>query len=333
MTTVSVMSLKENEKAISYVKQMFEQKLSSKLNLIKVSAPLFVTAHEGLNDNLNGWERCVSFDAIALENTRLEVVQSLAKWKRLAVRYYDMQPGEGLYTDMKAIRRDETVGPLHSILVDQWDWEKAISKEARSIDTLKATVQLIYGALKETEAELAAIYPHNGPLLPDEISFVTTQELEDAYGELSPKERENRIAKEKGAVFLMGIGGKLASGEVHDGRAPDYDDWQLNGDIIVWNSVLEMAFEISSMGIRVDEAALDYQLRASGCEDRFSLPFHTMLMNKELPYTMGGGIGQSRAVMFLLRKSHIGEVQMSVWPTEMIESCRNNHINLLSALI
>lgn len=332
MKTASVMSPKENEKAIGYVKQLFEQKLGSKLNLVKVSAPLFVSAHEGLNDNLNGWERCVSFDAAATGDSRLEVVQSLAKWKRLAARYYEMQPGEGLYTDMKAIRRDESVGPLHSILVDQWDWEKVIAKEARHTDTLKAAVKLVYEALLETEEELSALYPQTERLLPEEISFVTTQELEDAYGDLSPKERENRIAKEKGAVFLMQIGGKLASGEEHDGRAPDYDDWQLNGDIIVWNPVLETAFEISSMGIRVDEAALDRQLRESGCEDRFGLPFHKMLMNRELPYTLGGGIGQSRVVMLLLRKFHIGEVQMSVWPADMIEDCRKQGIRLLNAM-
>ncbi|MCZ8522462.1 MULTISPECIES: aspartate--ammonia ligase [Paenibacillus] len=323
---------RETEKRAAGAKGMFEAKLSGKLNLMKVSAPLFVAAGTGINDNLNGWERSVAFDAAGSgdDPLQLEVVQSLAKWKRMAARYYGLEPGEGLYTDMKAIRRDETTGPLHSYLVDQWDWEKVISREERHLETLKAAVRLIYEALKETEAELATLYPELTPVLPEEIHFVTTQELENAYAALSPKEREHAAAREKGAVFLLRIGGKLASGDIHDGRSPDYDDWQLNGDLIVWYPVLETSFEISSMGVRVDEAALEAQLRESGCEERLSLPFHRMLMNQELPYTMGGGIGQSRVAMFLLRKAHIGEVQMSVWPAETVEACRERGILLLN---
>ncbi|AFC28288.1 AsnA [Paenibacillus mucilaginosus 3016] len=325
---------REVERQAALAKGMFETNFSRRLHLMKVSAPLFVAEGSGINDNLNGWERAVSFDAAGPGEDapiRLEVVQSLAKWKRLAARYYDFGPGEGLYTDMRAIRRDEEVGPLHSYLVDQWDWEKVITREERHTGTLQAAVALIYEALKETEAELAVLYPELAPVLPDAISFMTTQELENRYPGLTPKEREHEAARETGAVFLLEVGGKLASGEVHDGRSPDYDDWRLNGDLIVWNPVLGTSFELSSMGIRVDEAALLAQLRESGCEDRLSLPFHRMLMNGELPCTMGGGIGQSRVAMFLLRKAHIGEVQMSVWPGGMAERCRERGIELLNA--
>ncbi|CAM4467832.1 aspartate--ammonia ligase [Paenibacillus tarimensis] len=326
-------SAKATEKAICTAKSLFEHKLGSKLNLMKVSAPLFVAGSTGINDNLNGWERSVSFDAAGCKDMSLEVVQSLAKWKRLAARYYGLQPGEGLYADMRAIRRDEELGPLHSLLVDQWDWELVITKQQRSMDTLKDKVQLIYAALKETESELAALDPLLPPFLPEDISFVTSQELEDRFGaETAPKEREQLIAREKGAVFLMQVGGRLASGQPHDGRAPDYDDWQLNGDIIVWNPVLEMAFEISSMGIRVDEESLVRQLQESGCAERAELPFHQMLLGGELPYTIGGGIGQSRVAMLLLRKSHIGQVQMSVWPQDMMNACRDQQIELLNVM-
>ncbi|TVX94501.1 aspartate--ammonia ligase [Paenibacillus agilis] len=329
----SKVSKKATEKLIHKVKSLFEHKLSEKLNLMKVSAPLFVEGDTGVNDNLNGWERCVTFDTAGYQPMMLEVVQSLAKWKRMATHYYDLQPGEGLYADMRAIRRDEVLSPLHSLYVDQWDWELVIDRQERTVETLKEKVLLIYEALKMTEEEVAELDSSLEPFLPQEITFITSQELEDLYGvDTTPKEREHRIAKEKGAVFIMQIGDNLASGEPHDGRSPDYDDWQLNGDIIVWYPVMETSVEISSMGIRVDEAALERQLRDSGCEDRTQLPFHQMLLNGTLPYTMGGGIGQSRVVMLLLRKFHIGQVQMSVWPQEMVQACREREIELLNVI-
>ncbi|QCX32533.1 aspartate--ammonia ligase [Caloramator sp. E03] len=264
-----------------------------------------------------------------LESRDVQIVHSLAKWKRLALKRYGFKVGEGLYTDMNAIRRDEDLDNLHSVYVDQWDWEKVIKKEERNVEKLKEIVQDIYSVFKATEDYVTKLYPQISKVLPEKISFITTQELEDMYPKLTPKERENAIAKEKGAVFIMQIGGELKSGIKHDGRSPDYDDWTLNGDIIFWNPVLEIAYELSSMGIRVDEEALEKQLKISGCEDRKELLFHKMLLNGELPYTVGGGIGQSRICMFFLRKAHIGEVQAAIWPDWMVEECTKNNIFLL----
>jgi aspartate--ammonia ligase len=324
----SVFGLKETEKAIKHVKDFFERELSKELNLLRVSAPLFVKRSTGINDNLNGVERPVSFDTLDAEGD-LEIVQSLAKWKRMALYRYGFEPGEGLYTDMNAIRRDEVLDNIHSIYVDQWDWEKVINKEDRNIDTLKETVKKIFSVFKKTEEYVTSLYPEIEKILPENIFFVTSQELEDMYPSLTPKERENTITKDKGAVFVMQIGDKLKSGEKHDGRSPDYDDWKLNGDILLWYPILNIALELSSMGIRVDEDALNYQLEVSGCQGRKELDFHSKLLKGELPYTMGGGIGQSRMCMYFLKKAHIGEVQSSVWPEEMIEFYRNNNATLL----
>lgn len=319
----------ENEAAIKFIKDRFETELSAALNLQRVSAPLFVRPETGLNDNLNGVERPVSFDVPSIGGNICEIVHSLAKWKRMALGKYGFKPGMGLYTDMNAIRRDEEPDNLHSMYVDQWDWEKVIEKKDRNIETLKDTVKKIYGALKNTQKAVCEKYPVIQNNLPDEIEFITTQELEDMYPDLEPKERENKLLREKKAVFLMQIGAKLKSGKKHDGRAPDYDDWSLNGDIIVYYPVLDIAYEISSMGIRVDEDSLMSQLKESGCEDRLEYTFHQDLLNKRLPYTIGGGIGQSRLCMFMLGKAHIGEVQASVWSDEMIAECSKNNINLL----
>ena len=324
----SVFGLKETEKAIKHVKDFFERELAKELNLLRVSAPLFVKRSTGINDNLNGIERPVGFDALDAEGD-LEIVQSLAKWKRMALYRYGFEPGEGLYTDMNAIRRDEVLDNIHSIYVDQWDWEKVINKSDRNTETLKETVKRIFSVFKRTEGYVNSLYPEIENILPEDIFFITSQELEDKYPNLTPKERENTITKEKGAVFIMQIGDKLKSGERHDGRSPDYDDWKLNGDILFWYPVLGIALELSSMGIRVDETALSYQLQVSGCEDRKELEFHSKLLKGELPYTMGGGIGQSRICMYFLRKAHIGEVQASVWPEDMIEFYRNNNTVLL----
>lgn len=325
----SSLNLRETEVAIKQIKDYFEAALAKQLNLTRVSAPLFVQPESGLNDNLNGVERPVSFDVISLDNAVCEIVHSLAKWKRMALGRYGFKPGEGLYTDMNAIRRDEEVDNLHSIYVDQWDWERVITREERTAETLQSIVCQIYHVFKETEQYLATLYPELGGNLPEEIYFITTQELEDRYPKLSPKEREDEIAREKGAVFVMKIGGPLASGTVHDGRAPDYDDWELNGDIIFWYPLLQRAFEVSSMGIRVDEVALIKQLDKSGCQERLKLPFHQDVLAGRLPYTIGGGIGQSRICMFFLKKAHIGEVQASVWPNEMAAECEKMGINLL----
>ncbi len=324
----SVFSLKETEKAIKYVKDFFERELANELNLIRVSAPLFVKRNTGMNDNLNGTERPVSFDANGIDG-EIEIVHSLAKWKRMALYRYGFEPGEGLYTDMNAIRRDEELDNTHSIYVDQWDWEKVIHKEERNVENLKSIVRGIYKVFRKTEDYVMDLYPEIARLLPEEIFFISAQELEDLYPSLSPKEREEAITKEKGAVFIMQIGDKLKSGQRHDGRAPDYDDWKLNGDLILWYPVLECALELSSMGIRVDEEALAYQLEVSGCTDRKELEFHKKLLNGELPYTVGGGIGQSRICMFFLRKVHIGEVQASMWPDEMIEAYKKHNIIFL----
>lgn len=317
----------ETEVAIKFIKDVFERELARNLNLTRVSAPLFVFPESGLNDNLNGVERPVAFDVLDIGRD-VEVVHSLAKWKRMALAKYGFADGEGLYTDMNAIRRDETLDALHSIYVDQWDWEKIISPSARNFDTLKAAVNSIYSALLGTEAALSERFG-TASVLPKKIEFMTTAQLEAEYPDLSPKERENAVTKRLGAVFLMQIGAPLKDGVPHDGRAPDYDDWLLNGDILLWDEPLSRAFEISSMGIRVDEAAMRRQLAAAGCEDRAALPFHRALLSGELPQTMGGGIGQSRICMFLLGKHHIGEVQASVWPESMVEECERQGIHLL----
>lgn len=325
----SALSIKETQGAIKHVKDHFERQLAKQLNLTRVSAPLFVKPETGLNDNLNGVERPVAFGIKEQNDTVVEIVHSLAKWKRMALQKYGFSYGEGLYTDMNAIRRDEDTDNLHSIFVDQWDWEKILLHDERNVETLKKTVRSVYSALKETEHYIADKYDYIKEFLPDDITFVTTQELENMYPNDTPKERENKIVRLKGAVFLMQIGGKLASGEPHDGRAPDYDDWQLNGDILVYYPVLDIALELSSMGIRVDETSLASQLKLAGCEERAELPFQKAILNKELPYTIGGGIGQSRICMFFLRKAHIGEVQSSIWPDEVMKAAAEKGVALL----
>lgn len=322
------LNLHDTQIAIKTVKDFFQQTLAQKLNLLRVSAPVFVNPASGLNDNLNGVERPGSFD-IKGQDQEAEIVHSLAKWKRYALKKYGFKEGEGLYTDMIAIRRDEDLDNIHSVYVDQWDWEKVISKESRNMDTLIQTVRAIYSALRKTEKYMAVQYDYIEEFLPREISFVTSQELADMYPECTPKEREYKIAKEKGAVFLMQIGKALRDGKPHDGRAPDYDDWELNGDILVYYPVLDIALELSSMGIRVDEKSLDRQLSLAGCDDRRELDFQKAILSGELPYTIGGGIGQSRICMFFLRKAHIGEVHVSLWPEEMIAQARETGIELL----
>ena len=325
----SKLSLKETEIAIKKVKDFFEENLSKTLNLTRVSAPLFLDATSGVNDNLNGIERPVSFDMTAIDGSNLEIVQSLAKWKRIALHRYRFNIGEGIYTDMNAIRRDEKLDNLHSIYVDQWDWEKVISKDARNIATLKDTVKKIYSIFKATENYTNSLYPYLKKSLPDEISFITTQELEDMYPNLSEKEREDAICRQRKAVFLMSIGDTLKSGKKHDDRSPDYDDWSLNGDILFYYPLLDKAFELSSMGIRVDKKTLESQLIKAHCEERKTLPFHQLLLNEKLPQTIGGGIGQSRICMFFLQKAHIGEVQTSVWDENTIKTCKENNIEIL----
>ena len=318
----------ETQVAIKELKDYFETSLYKELNLTRVSAPLFVLPDTGTNDNLNGIERPVSFDVPAVSK-KAEIVHSLAKWKRMALHKYGFESGRGLYTDMNAIRRDEELDNLHSIYVDQWDWELVISKEERCEEKLKDVVKKIYKVFKDTEDHITSLYPFIPKTLPDEIKFITTQELEDKYPNSTPKERENAIAKEFGAVFIMKIGIELKSGEKHDGRSPDYDDWELNGDIIFYNPVLDTAFELSSMGIRVDEDSLEKQLKLSNCEDRKEFEYHQKLLNGELPYTIGGGIGQSRICMYFLQKAHIGEVQVGIWPNEMVQKCEEYGITLL----
>lgn len=325
----SLLDVRQTEEAIKKVKDFFEKDLAIQLNLTRVSAPMFVNVGSGLNDTLNGVERPVSFDALDMPGSCCEIVQSLAKWKRYALRRYDFQLGEGLYTDMNAIRRDEVLDNMHSMYVDQWDWELIISREQRTEEMLKSVVKRIYEALKHTERYIVREYSFIGSQLPEEIFFISASELEAMYPELTPKEREYRICLEKGAVFLMQIGGALRSGEPHDGRAPDYDDWSLNGDILVYYPVLDIAFELSSMGIRVDEDAMLRQLAIRGCPERAELPFHKALLAGELPYTVGGGIGQSRMCMYYLRKAHIGEVQASLWPEAMAAECAEGGVELL----
>lgn len=325
----SHLGVKETQGAIKHVKDHFERQLSKQLNLTRVSAPLFVRPESGLNDNLNGIERPVKFGIKEQDDKEVEIVHSLAKWKRMALKEYGFSYGEGLYTDMNAIRRDEDTDNIHSIFVDQWDWEKIILKDERNMATLKSVVRRVYQSLKDTEHYIADKYDYIKEILPRDISFVTTQELENMYPDSTPKDREYKIAKIKGAVFIMQIGGTLASGEKHDGRAPDYDDWTLNGDIIVYYPVLDIALELSSMGIRVDEEALQKQLELAGCTERAELPFQKALLHCKLPYTIGGGIGQSRICMFFLRKAHIGEVQSSIWPEEVLETAKDKGLSLL----
>ncbi len=325
----SKLNLHDTQVAIKTVKDFFQDLLAERMNLLRVSAPLFVTPESGLNDNLNGVERPVTFGIKEQGDAEAEIVHSLAKWKRYALKKYGFGMGEGLYTDMSAIRRDEDTDNIHSIYVDQWDWEKIIDKKDRNEDTLKDVVRCIYSVLRKTEKYMAIEYDYIEEILPHDIFFLTTQELEDMYPDKTPKEREYLIAREKGAVCLMKIGDLLKSGQKHDGRAPDYDDWELNADIIVYYPVLDIALELSSMGIRVDEDSLLSQLKKAGCEERASLPFQKAILDKELPYTIGGGIGQSRICMFFLRKAHIGEVQSSLWPDDVMAECAARGVHLL----
>jgi aspartate--ammonia ligase len=325
----SALNLHDTQIAIKTVKDFFQNQIAKHLNLARVSAPLFVDPLSGLNDNLNGVERPVSFDIKEQDGRVAEVVQSLAKWKRYALGKYGFGVGEGLYTDMNAIRRDEKTDNIHSIFVDQWDWEKIITKEDRNIETLKATVNQVYKCLKNTEKYMAIQYEYIEEILPDDIFFVTTEELAEIFPDNTPKEREFFIAKAKGAVCIMQIGDKLENGKPHDGRAPDYDDWSLNGDILVYYPVLDISLELSSMGIRVDKDSLISQLQKAGCTERAALPYQKAVINEELPFTIGGGIGQSRICMFFLRKAHIGEVQSSIWPDAVVEECNKHGIKLL----
>ncbi|MDU6985469.1 MAG: aspartate--ammonia ligase [Terrisporobacter othiniensis] len=318
----------ETQQAIKDLKDFFENRLGERLKLTRVSSPLFVLPETGTNDNLNGVEKPVSFQVPHLRKNA-EIVHSLAKWKRMALKKYGFPVGTGLYTDMNAIRKDEELDNLHSLYVDQWDWELIINKEDRTMETLKKVVKILYKVFKETEEHVHSIYPEVECILPEEITFITSQELLDMYPDLTAKERENAIVKEKKAVFLMQIGKVLSSGDKHDGRSPDYDDWDLNGDILFYNPVLDNAIELSSMGIRVDEEALKKQLKAAKCEDRKELDYHKALLDGKLPYTIGGGIGQSRICMFFLNKAHIGEVQVGIWPQEMVEECSKAGITLL----
>lgn len=325
----SSLDLMETQRAIKKIKDFFQQELAYGLQLRRVSAPLLVDPAKGLNDNLSGVERTVSFTIKDMNEMVAEVPQSLAKWKRGALGRYGIEPGKGIYTDMNALRRDEDLDNLHSVYVDQWDWEKVIRKEDRNEEYLRDAVTTIYNAIKNLGDYVNRLYKDLRTELPNEIFFITGQELEDMYPDLSPKERENAIAREKRAVFILKIGGVQKSGERHDGRAPDYDDWDLNGDIILWNDILECAFEISSMGIRVDEVSLVRQLEIAGEMDRLKMEFHNQILTGQLPYSIGGGIGQSRLCMFFLRKAHIGEVQSAIWPEDMMKICGENGIYLL----
>ena len=319
----------ETQRAIKKIKDYFQDEIAYGLQLRRTTAPLFVDPDTGLNDNLNGVERRVDFTLKDMNEKRVEVVQSLAKWKRYVLGKYNYKPGHGIYTDMNALRRDEELDNIHSVYVDQWDWEKVITKEQRTTEYLHDTVIKIYNAVKDLSDFVNRQYPELRNSIPNEIFFITSQELEDMYPALDPKEREQLITCEHKAVFIEKIGGALKSGKKHDGRSPDYDDWELNGDILLWNDVLGIAFEISSMGIRVDAEAMDRQLPLAGCDDRRELEFHKMVLNDELPYSIGGGIGQSRLCMFFLRKAHIGEVQVAVWPEEMVQECHEHGIELL----
>ncbi len=332
------LSIKQTEIAIKEIKDFFQLSLSTNLNLTRVTAPIFVKKNSGINDDLNGVEKPVSFKIKNLNNLEVEIVQSLAKWKRLKLSEYKIIEGQGIYTDMNALRPDDEISSIHSIYVDQWDWEKVIVKEQRSINYLKQVVKKIYNSLKQTEFYVSEHYEFVDLILPDEIFFIHAEELLKRYPTLTAKERETEIVKEKKAVFIIGIGNKLENGEPHDGRAADYDDWTtetingykgLNGDIVIWNPVLKRAFEISSMGIRVDKKALEKQLKLTNTEDRKKYYFHKKLLNNELPLSIGGGIGQSRLCMYFLRKKHIGEVQSSIWNEEIIKDACENKIDLL----
>ncbi len=333
-----LLGLRQTELAIRQIKEFFQTNLAFELNLIRVTAPLFVLSGTGINDDLNGVERPVSFPIKSMQDSRAEIVQSLAKWKRLQLADFDLQPGEGLYTDMNAIRPDEQLDSLHSIYVDQWDWERVITPEDRNVEFLKHVVNKIYDVIRRTELYISHLYPEISPSLPDQITFIHSEELEKRYPALAPKERELAVCKEFRAVFVIGIGADLPGGIPHDGRAPDYDDWStptfngykgLNGDILVYYPLLDCAYELSSMGIRVDPSALLRQLELRGALERKVLLFHRRLLNGELPLSIGGGIGQSRLCMFYLRKAHIGEIQSSLWPEEMVKACRAHNITLL----
>ena len=324
-----VLTIRQTQEAIKYIRDTFQKEFGKELNLERVSAPLFVPKSSGLNDNLSGVERPVAFDIAAIKGEEVEVVQSLAKWKRMALHEYGYNPGEGLYTNMNAIRRDEDLDNLHSCYVDQWDWEKVIHREERTEQKLEEIVRNIFKIIKHMQHEVWYKYPEAVNHLPKEIVFIDSEELLQRYPDKTPKERENLITKEYGCVFIKRIGAALSNGEPHDSRAPDYDDWGLNGDILFWFDWLDMALEISSMGIRVDENSLDMQLNISGCNDRRNLPYHKMLLNGELPYTIGGGIGQSRLCMLLLNRAHVGEVQSSIWPQAMRKQCAEHKIFLL----
>ena len=324
----SALSLRETQHAIKYIKDIFQQALSFALTLDRVTAPLIVTKSSGINDDLNGVERKVDFSIKEIEE-HAEIVQSLAKWKRMALNRYGYEPGEGIYTDMNAVRRDDDVDNMHSIFVDQWDWEKVIKREDRNIDYLKNTVKSIVKAIVFTNRKVRMRYPQLGVHLNENVFFIDSQELEDMYPQLTPKQRENKVCEKYGTVFVMKIGSALKSGEKHDGRAPDYDDWSLNGDLLFWHETLKTALEVSSMGIRVDETSLKNQLKICGAEERLKFKYHSMIADGTLPLTIGGGIGQSRICMLMLGKAHIGEVQVSVWPEDMTEKCRENNIILL----
>lgn len=333
-----ILSVKETEHAIVMIKDFFQLALSTELNLTRVTAPLFVKQGTGLNDDLNGIERAVSFPVKDMNDTVLEIVHSLAKWKRVKVTDLKLTPGFGIYTDMNAIRADEELDNLHSLYVDQWDWEMVVAEQDRTLPILKDAVKKIYRCIKRTEFYLFDRFPALSPVLPEEVTFVFADDLQRKYPELSPKERENIVTEKYGAVFLIGIGGKLPDGSIHDGRAPDYDDWisetgdghrGLNGDLLLWNPLLKTSFEISSMGIRVSPESLKAQLIERDCTEREKLLFHSRLLNGELAYTMGGGIGQSRLCMYLLRKAHIGETQVSTWPQDTVDQCKKAGINLL----
>lgn len=325
----SALTLRETQHAIKYIKDLFQQTLSFALTLDRVSAPLIVRKGSGINDDLNGVERKVDFTIKEIDNKEAEVVQSLAKWKRMALYRYGYNPGEGIYTDMNAIRRDDDTDNLHSIFVDQWDWEKVITRDQRTIEFLQETVKNIVKAIVFTKRKVNLRYPIFKTTLKEEVFFITTQELEDQYPDKTPKEREDAVCKEHGTVFIMQIGGKLKSGQRHDGRAPDYDDWSLNGDLFFWNETLQKAIEISSMGVRVDETSLQSQLAEADALDRNKYDYHKMITDGTLPLTIGGGIGQSRLCMLLLEKAHIGEVQASIWPDDMIQACAEHGITLL----
>ena len=325
----SVLNVRETQDAIKLIRDKFQKELGLQLNLERISAPLFVEKSSGLNDDLSGVERPVSFDMKDFKDDPIEVVHSLAKWKRTALKKYGFQPHEGLYTNMNAIRRDEDLDNLHSAYVDQWDWEKVILREERTEEMLKETVRTIVKVIKHIEHEVWYKYPHSVYHLPEDVTFISSQKLLDMFPDMTGKERENAITKKYGCVFLTQIGGVLSNGQRHDGRAPDYDDWQLNGDLLYWYEPLNCALEISSMGIRVDAASLKEQCEKANCTDRLSLPYHQAVLNDDLPFTIGGGIGQSRLCMMLLGKVHIGEVQASLWSNEILEECRQKNIPLL----